>query len=359
MKILKLFSFLGVILLMTSCNVNEELELEKDIITNSINECFLDCEIDEGGPGGGLGDDDYISPGWSNYFYTHRGESNNNIYYAESDDGSTWSTNQLGLGAQSSHGPASIIFKNKRFIYYKGNSSSKIFYTYKAGPTTVWQGNTWINSTSETDNSISAAVLDNKVFVAYKGKTNKALYLSYSSTGFGTYTQVQALPDSDKVKNFSIVSRNGTMYVFWTKSDDNDRLYYKTNSTPTNPNTWLYHGRITDISPENGVSAAVLNGKIYLATAFIGEASSKKLAFIEVQENPYNVDLKVYDNYNTKNRPGIMATDNYRLMINFADKDSGKIYTMEVNTNGDELVPPYESGGNTGKGGVYSYSKFN
>ncbi|MDT7831821.1 hypothetical protein RQM59_05480 [Flavobacteriaceae bacterium S356] len=378
MKTTKLFSFLVTVLLTVSCSVDDELEFEKDITANSINECIQDCDIDDGNSGGGLGGGTGSSI-WPKYFYTHKGETNNNVYYAESNNGTTWSANQLGLGAQTSQGSASVIFNNRQFLFYKGNNSANIFYAYKTSPTSSWQGNAWINNNrndSKTDKSLSVTVFNNKVFVAHRGQTNKALYLSYSTTssGIGNYTQVQALSTGNNVRDFSMVANGNTMYIFWTKTSDNNnedrRIYYKTSTNPTNPGSWSSTIRLQDsnnaaftTSAENGLSAVALNGKIFIAfglewrhrTYWIqGTIRSLFLGVLHEDDRWSHF----YYPYETQRRPGIMVTEDSKLLISFAGKSTDRINTMKVDTNGSILIPPSETAGEAKVGGVFSYSNY-
>ncbi len=365
MKNVKLFSCITIILLFFNCSNNDDtLDFEESLEINSRNECLLDCVIDDGGPGGGL------FP-WSNYFYTHRGETTKNIYYATSSNGANWTINQLGLGAKSSQGPASVLFNNKRFLFYKGNSSSNIFYAYKITPTSPWQGNTFINNVSKTSSSVSATVFDGKVFAAYSGESNSNLYLAYSSVGtIGNYIQVLALPVSDNVKFFSTVKNGNTMYIFWTNKGFvngvyRERLFYRTSTNPTNSNSWSNVTILEDIpstlSYEGGISATSLNGNIYITygrtETFYGGTELRLLTLGKLDQN--QVWSKTAYTYTLDGRCGIMVTDDSKLLLSYKNTYGGNIRTMKVDLDGTVLVSPFNSGGSTSIGGVFSYSKFN
>lgn len=350
---------------MTSCNINDELEIEKDIISSSMNECFLDCEIDDGGPGGGT------LPEWSNYFYVHRGQINKNIYYAESADGVNWTTSQLGLGAQSNRGPSSVLFNNNRFIFYKGNNSANVFFAYKTQLASTWYGNTFINNVSKTKGSVSATVFNNKIFIAYEGENNGNLYLAHSSVGTsGNYTEVLALPASENIEHFSVVTNGSTMYVFWTNTyyingNYREKIYYRTSTNPTNSNSWsntvLLEDSLSSVSYEDGISTSFVNGSIYVAYGETDLSSNgtpfRRLTLGKLDQNLYWTKT-IYSNV-FENRAGVMGTNDSNLLLSYVGRFGGGIKTMKVDLNGTVVTPSSNSGGATHIGGVSSYSKFN
>ncbi len=169
------------------------------------------------------------------------------------------------------------------------------------------------------------------------------------------------------------------MYIFWTKETDTEglrrKIYYRTSTNPTDPNSWSDYIRLEETpapfystSAENGLSVVALNGKIYMAFALQIDGTfwiqNRPLVFGVLDEDG-NWDKVIYNddteagNYRTQRRPGIMVSDDAKLLISFAGESTNRIYTMKVDTNGDVLISPTETGGETKVGGVSSYSRFN
>lgn len=368
MKIKKILGSFVIVLLLASCTANEELDFLEESSDGRMNECLLDCEIDDGGPGGGT------LPEFSNYFYVHKGQTNSNIYFANSNDGTNWTTSQLGLGAKSSKGPTSVLFDNKRFIFYKGNSSSNIFFAYKTQLSNTWYGNTFINNVSKTSRSISSVVFDNKIFIAYKGETNGNLYFAYSSAGtVGNYTEVVALPSGNGVVEYFTIATNGNkMYLFWssryydpTIGNYRELIYYRSTTNPTNSNSWssttLLEDSLGTLTFESGISATSLNGDLYIALGDVNiNLNGTPIRYLSIGKLTSNdVWSKTTTPYTFADRAGIMGTDNSKLLVSYKGHYAGDIKTMKVNLDGTIDTTPYNSGGATNIGGVFSHSKFN
>ncbi len=376
MKSIKYVFVVLIVTLMSSCSQDDDFLTGKD--------AFFDCLDDDcgpiliGPPGGGTGTSNGNGNGdehnWPSYFYTHKGQTSRNIYYSTSTTGepNSWTQYQLGLGAQSSSGPASVLFKNKRYLFYKGGSSENVFMATRETPTSSWQGNNWINDTSKTDFPVSATVFDDKIFVAHRG-LNNSLYLSYSSTGDAPYTQIQPITTGENVREFCIVTNGDKMFIFWTKqtntSNDRRKIYYRYSETPTDESSWQYDETILEVegdpfystAAENGLSAVALNGKIYMAfgrqfAVEFPNPRERHVAFGILDEN--EVWTWRYYDYRTQRRPGIMLTEDSNLLISFAGEYNHDVYTMKVDLDGDVLSAPIETGGATKRGGVNSFSCF-
>lgn len=374
LKSIKILSFAALLLISFGCS-NEDIltEIEESAITQnpSLDECFLNCDGEEEGDGNTGGN---TVTELSDYFYVHRGRVNAGVYFAESDNGTSWSTGQVGLGAKSSKTPASVIFNNNRFVFYKGNDSPNVFLAYKTRYSSSWQGNIFINNVSKTNQSVSAITFNGKIFVAYKGESFPNLFLAYSSgTGkTANYTQVQVSPgDSESYSRFSITKRGNTMYVFWSNIlFDNgvykEKLYYRTSTNPTNSNSWsnpvLLEEHLSASAIERGISTTTLNGVIYV-TYGITETNSlgtklRRLTLGKLSQN--NTWSKTMYSQTFGGKAGIMPTDDGHLLLSFSSQSQygGHIKTMKVNTSGTILTQPYNSGGEANGGGVTSHSKY-
>lgn len=357
---------------------------------NSSNPCLLtvdglDCvDIIIDPIGGGNTD-----PEWNPYFYTHKGESNNNIYWGATADSTNWYTGQLNSG-QTSEGPATVFFNDELFIYYKGNSTENIFYSVKSTPTSFWQGNSWINTGSKTKrHALSATVHNGMVWLAYVGANNDELYLAYSSDG-RSFTQIdpQGVGTigrgnvTQPKEYFTITSSNGRLYIIQTaqwgvnnSSGVNSNMMWRYTTDPTDPNAWtIANGAIRgDFTPYtdspnvietfNGLSATSLNNEIYIAFGFASKncgicaESTRRVAWAKLTQ-AHTVDYVRFA-YDTKRRPGITYSDDGHLFVAYTDNSQDKIKVFKFDSDdGDPLINPFESGGEAKVGGVQITSLF-
>ncbi len=363
--------FLFVISLVSCSDELRELESNKSITNLKSN--MNEEEEEEGGGGSGSGG----GSSWPDYFYVHRGDASKNLYYAYSNNGVNYLTGQVGLGAQSSEGPAGVIFNNKMFVYYRGNGSSNIFVAYKSSPTAIWGGNTWINNDSRTNKELSALVHDNKVFVGHMGESNGALYLNYSTNGT-SFIQTQALSTGNNVRQFAMASDGDRIYLFWTKSTDVflSRVSYTWSDDPTNPNSWetnivtdIETPNNMDIRAINGLSATILNGKIHLVWAMeIDDQQPPAIPapptrYIQwgVLDNRGDGQLSIVKSYltrETKRRPGITNDGINKLIISFTGNSTDRVNTIHIrSTDGVEIQNAGETGGEAKVGGVFSFKR--
>lgn len=121
-----------------------------------------------------------------NYYF--KGATNNLIHRSNTNASncSTYSESiaTLGNGATSPFGPAVVTFGGKLYLFHKGNTNNRIYYTTSTNGTT-WSAAAFLGNAS-TYTGVSAAVVNGIMYVTCTGATTNTrynIYLMKSSDG--------------------------------------------------------------------------------------------------------------------------------------------------------------------------------
>tara|TARA_R110000796_G_scaffold74374_1_gene167207 strand:- start:168782 stop:169882 length:1101 start_codon:yes stop_codon:yes gene_type:complete len=351
---------------LVSCS-DEMGEIESNKSIQDLRSNIID-EEEEGGGGGGGGGCTPDALFGSGLQYFHRGYSSSGLFYSKSTDGgASWlsgSVTVVGSTPQTSQGPAYVENNGNDFVYFKGNSSTNIFYIYKASAATTWYGNTWVRSDTKTSKPVSATKMGCDIYIAYKGESYDDIWVTKSSDGKTSWTTPVKAVTSGENEGIStgdgnppyITSDGSKLYVFWV-SEKYNGVYYKTS---TDGVTWssgqyinAYQNGAYDLA-SYGVAAVVDNAYMYVTYP---KKSSKELVFQRIaKSSPYGSNASYITGQYTDQRPSLTLTTSGYLVVSYNSPTStNDVHTSYVHKSGGSWSTSVTSGDSNGAPYISSY----
>jgi hypothetical protein len=148
------------------------------------------------------------------------------------------------------------------WYFYRGASNDRIYYAY-SNDGTSWLGNTVINNNATTNCGPSAIYFNGKFIVAFRGLTNAGIHYVSSTDGVNWTAPVRTAAETHATP--SLVVWNNELYCFYVQSPyTNGKItFMKT----TDGVTWSSPQIISPITySQGGIATAVepLNNKLHL-----------------------------------------------------------------------------------------------
>ena len=281
-------------------------------------------------------------------FYSfYRGESSaRRIYLGYSHNGTTWQGNsQLPNHAESTRGPAAVLFNDKIFVFHRGNSYSEIYYSYTPDGQT-WFGNSQLANGAQTDEAPGAAVFQNRIYVAHKGKSDGAIWISSSADGQSWTANtkiVQALEGTLDAP--SLIAYNNELILFFQHGiTQNIHLWATSNGT-----AWQYRGFLTAES-YYGVGLTEFANKLWLGYSNLsGDLYVMSWDSVNLWSSPIRVLTA-----GASERPSL-ATDGSKMVVMYkGETNNNNFYAYTF--NGTTWYGNSHAIGKTKKGGPFILS---
>lgn len=157
-------------------------------------------------------------PRWN---YYNRSLSNNFLRWSGSKLGSDWYNDSLlGNSAETDKAPDAVFFNNKIFLFYRGNTSSKIYVSYSTDGSN-WLGNFSIGESPSTTGP-GAVVFNGQIFVFFVYGNLINYYVSSNGLDYsGPYSISQDIaiqsPGIDFPDNLepAAISAEGYIFLFF------------------------------------------------------------------------------------------------------------------------------------------------
>lgn len=293
----------------------------------------IECEEDGDDP-----EDPFDPPAIPRFQYFHRGNSNANIYWAQSTNGAiTWNSNgSVTNSATTNSGPAGVFHNNQFHVFYRGNSSDKIFRSNSSNGTS-WSGNQWVRSDMRSTDGVTALSYGGKIWLGYNSPDHAGATYTTSTDGFTWSPSVELPATTTGVVTDapSFVEFEGNLYVIY--SDHLGKIWQHKYNNLTS--TWATRVEIHNVAANkhypipgqvgyldrDGISAISFDGYIYLAyrrhdNDFIETWGYDPDATFNQYTTPIYADGK-----KTSERPTI-TTDGTTLLIVFKNNTNSQIW---------------------------------
>lgn len=169
-------------------------------------------------------------------FVIHKASHNDQVYVAKSSDGINWTDGHIGNNAQTNRAPVAVEFNGKLHTFYKGNNpfpANFSIWTMNTSNGTNWNGNNGVVTPSGQLDPIT-----NTAPGAFAHNGYMYLLIKYDQTGG------------------SSVYDDGEIHIFKTSDGVN----------------WEFEGNAGWRKTKEGVTATVLNGKVYMT--FVGYSTN-------------------------------------------------------------------------------------
>lgn len=340
-------------------------------------EDHIEDPIGGGGPGGGNnggGNNGGNALPSGNYItYVHKGDATDRIWYqSTTNNGTSWTPNgdivvqTPGGGTstpQTSKEPAITYANNKLFVYYKGKSTDRIFYSHRDNYD-VWEGNGWVigSSNIETPEAPSAVTSGGVVYLTYKEKGSNRIVLRTSTNGINFSDAFVLTPSGSSAFTAPFVTKspNGNIHIFFTGGGSVSHQQYAPSVLTGNPANFTPLGGSVGAIADAGtaVSADFKNNTTFVLAYGAGE--DKVLTVYE--GTAWSGTEYVVPNSKTDKRPAVkwlgfnaMVTFKEYLDPNnnvFEDEDIRTKFSSPAGMNLTWVGG--DSGGNSRNGGVQS-----
>ncbi|KAF2147997.1 hypothetical protein K461DRAFT_324960 [Myriangium duriaei CBS 260.36] len=203
--------------------------------------------------------------------------------------------------------PASIVFKDRLYVFYSGTDSNDIWYTTCTGSQTRATWDSSITSLRKASNSgifaavytiPSPAVLGDQLYVFFCGAGNNGIFYTTASRddqGNDTWTSVQPLLPGDSAETFyphtspSATVQADQLLVVWVKSDGTTIRY----SRSTDGKDWSAAADVTynlPISNETSAIAVTFNDVVYV---FYNSSNDNGAWFVTYQSGQWSSETSV------------------------------------------------------------------
>jgi hypothetical protein len=139
-----------------------------------------------------------------------------------------WGSSGVLSSAKAGSYAASVTFNNRAYVFYKGKSSNKVYYTTNIGQSNETE---WNIGSGETKEEPAVAVHGGRIYVAYKGKSTNKIYCKYStavsSTGYITWSSEFSLSAPRTTIGPAMCSFQGKLYFFY-KGESSKSIWWCT-----------------------------------------------------------------------------------------------------------------------------------
>lgn len=212
-------------------------------------------------------------PRWN---YYNRGLSNSFLRWSGGKLGSDWyANNLLGNDAETDKAPDAVFFNNKIFLFYRGNTSERIYVTYSTDGSN-WLGNFPIGE-SPSATGPGAVVYNGSIFVFFVYGNQINYYVSSDGLNYsGPYPidtdiaiQSPGIGPSDS-REPAPISAEGYIFLFYV-AGDNIHVLRTANGVGW---TDYFYGQFPGEQTSDGLTATFANDEVILC--FSG-AYTKKL----------------------------------------------------------------------------------
>jgi hypothetical protein len=210
-------------------------------------------------------------------YMAYKGKGNGTIYWARSNDGTTWNTNEIAKipnSPSTNCGPCLVTFQGNMHLFYTGANDGTIYSAYYDG--TKWNGNLAVNvpdgsggnTTMNTDKAPTACTFmqgtTEVLMLCYKAKNSSSIwYATFDGTSWtnqlipGSSAATSAPPSVTNLNNVVslVFKNNGTSEIIWAHWSDNGQGTW----------SWIVNGPLdgiggtqTDQRPVFGISGTFL-----------------------------------------------------------------------------------------------------
>lgn len=283
-----------------------------------------------------------------------RGQTSNNLYYANSLAGTSWSQPaQFGSGIGTSAAPAAAFWDGWYYAAYKGGSSTNLYVSYSDDGIT-WTPTSPISG-ARTDDSPGLVLFNNELYVFFIGTSLTGVYYSKSSNGEHWSAPIQIVGTRTRGGVAAVVNPStNKINVFF--QDINDAYLKVIYGTPDGAGNVNFSGAQTvkdcndnAIQTLNGVGATYHNGLIYVAFTHLqnNNLSVLTLGTCQAFTNKSNIISNL--NAQTNGRPGL-ASSVGKLLIVYKSESSGSIRYQSYDDINNQWFLPQIATGNTSSG---------
>lgn len=165
----------------------------------------------------------------------HKGNNNNKIYERKAsftgcyDNISSWTNTQIS-GTNTDTTPSATVFNNRVYLFYKGPSSTTIYYRYRSTGGSSWSSEYHLDtSESRTPSTPTVRTIDNKLFLVYRGEDNKIYYRTMDTNGNWTsQTSTSSSARTSSAPDIALVDQSW-LDISYRDQSTNRPLYIRAN----------------------------------------------------------------------------------------------------------------------------------
>lgn len=172
-----------------------------------------------------------LSGGAGKFVLFYKSSSSNTIYeqtvtYSIFPNESSWSTPKPIAGTNTKTTPSATVFNNKIYLFYKGPSSTTIYYRYRNTGGSTWSSEFSLNtSESRTPSTPTVRKIGNLLYLVYRGEDNRIYYRTMDSNGnWSSQTATHSSSRTSSAPDIALTDDNWLVISYRDRSTN--RPYY-------------------------------------------------------------------------------------------------------------------------------------